>query len=380
MRINTSQLLLILRNTTITTLVCLSSTLVHAMEEDYSKSKTPSILPQFEETAPQGFSPPSTSVPLALPKDEKIIELERELALARLQRQIAEERRKALAEEELLAAESSARSTGAQQSSPPPVDPFVSLLTAFGGGHSQAQVTHNINTELSRLGESFSNLLNKGKFKHNKRLEKETKKKQQKAASTSSPSIVRPSPSIEPNSSHPIRTSSLSQLEEDALPQQEDVPLSFNPSFQTTSPGAIPKGYQFVADPAQENRKWGPRSTLQDKKGKVKLEGDGYVFYYKLTKEEIAKFAGQELIFSAKIKSNIPGAYIQYWDYPNPVKTLSAPNKEKDKWETLKLKFKVDPNQQQYFLYPAILPAIEGSEVPKVEVKDVRLRHNIIPK
>jgi hypothetical protein len=377
MKVYTPKMLTILRHSTIITLFCLSSSLVHAMEEDYSKvpSVKPKSLPQFEKPLLESIDVLPSSIPSAQPKDIEV-ELKRELELARLRRQVAEEKRRALAEEELLAAELLDRNPGAQQSSLPPVDPFVSLLTAFGGGRSQQHVEHNVHTELSRFGESFGNFLTKGKFKHNKRLEKDERKRQQRAASSSSPSRVVSSPSLEPSSSHPKRVSSLSSIEEEVLPHQKDVPLPFNPSFKTTSPGAVPQGYLFVEDPAQKGRTWGPSGIIQEEEGQVKLTGDGYVFYYKLTKDDIIKFAGQELIFSADVKSNTPGAYLQYWDFPNPDKTQSAPYGGGGDWETLKFKFKVDPSKQQYFLYPAILPSVKGSTPPVVEIKNVRLRHN----
>ncbi|MBY0501121.1 MAG: hypothetical protein K2P93_03870 [Alphaproteobacteria bacterium] len=345
MNSHNAQLLTILRSTMMITLFCLSSTSLHAMEEDDIESNLPLILPRTEQS-----------------EDEEAVKLKKSIEIAQLQQQLFEEQRRVLAAQKELEDYKAKNLTHPSSQTSTKED----LGSALSGGRSREQVKHNIDTEFSRLGESFSNLLNKGKFKHDKRLKKQEKKKQKRVVS---------SPSLEPNS-HPKRTSSLSQREEEALPHQQDVLLSFNTSFKTTSSEVIPQGYQFVVDPSQIRRNWGTVSILHDEGGQVKLTGDGYVFYYKLTKEEIVKFHDQELIFSADIKSNTPGAYMQYWDYPNPDKTQSSPNKGKGEWETLKLKFKVDASRQQFLLYPAILPAVEGTEAPEVEVKNVRLRHN----
>ncbi|MFX4404697.1 hypothetical protein ABTA52_20275, partial [Acinetobacter baumannii] len=58
--------------------------------------------------------------------------------------------------------------------------------------------------------------------------------------------------------------------------------------------------------------------------GHVALTGDGSVFYYQLSKGELAQLAGQKVSFEADIRSDTAGAYIQYWDYPNSQKTQSA--------------------------------------------------------
>ena len=153
------------------------------------------------------------------------------------------------------------------------------------------------------------------------------------------------------------------------------LPVTFNPSFKGSSPsGAVPQGYRLDLDPAQKRGTKVPLSVALRGEGHVALTGDGYVFYYQLSKGELAQLAGQKVSFEADIRSDTAGAYIQYWDYPNSQKTQSARYDGKGEWETLRLDFTINPQQTMFFLYPAIMPGVkEGSSAPVVEVRNVRL-------
>ncbi|MBY0501500.1 MAG: hypothetical protein K2P93_05810 [Alphaproteobacteria bacterium] len=158
-------------------------------------------------------------------------------------------------------------------------------------------------------------------------------------------------------------------------------PLIFNYSFITIRPSEIPQGYSFVQDPDEMAKtQWGPISVSRVQTEHAKITGDGYVFYHPLSKDEIIKLSGQRLRFTAEILSNTPGAYIQYWDFPNPDKTKSKPYSQIGSWETLTIEFVVNQRQSQYLLYPTVMPGIkapeaESTEAPIVEVRNLRLSY-----
>ncbi|MBY0501955.1 MAG: hypothetical protein K2P93_08165 [Alphaproteobacteria bacterium] len=164
---------------------------------------------------------------------------------------------------------------------------------------------------------------------------------------------------------------------EDHLIIAEKLPFKFNPSFQWISKQrAVPEGYQFVQDPQQKAKtKWGPLNILSKRKGCASVTGDGYVFYYQLASTEMKSLDKQSFVFEVDVKSSTPGAYIQYWGFPQHQKLMSHPHTGSGKWQTLSIEFTVDGNDKQFFLYPAIMPGVgEGSEAPIVKIKNVHLR------
>ena len=181
------------------------------------------------------------------------------------------------------------------------------------------------------------------------------------------PSLSEPVLTAGPSSSSGPLASSQVSIEDSSIP--------FNSSFKGASPsGAVPQGYTFVADPAQKAKKYGPTSVTQIEAGHVAVKGDGYVFYQQLTASAMKALDGQSFEFMVDVKSDTPGAYIQYWSYPDHEKLMSTSHKGLGGWETLRINFTVDGNNSQFFLYPVIMPAVsEGLTAPVVEVKNLRL-------
>ncbi|MBY0500990.1 MAG: hypothetical protein K2P93_03200 [Alphaproteobacteria bacterium] len=159
---------------------------------------------------------------------------------------------------------------------------------------------------------------------------------------------------------------------------EQSRPVTFNPSFKGASlSGAVPQGYKVEIDPSQTRGSTEKLSVISKGEGHVALRGDGYVFHYKLEKSELSQLEGQKVRFEVDVLSNVPGAYIQYWDYPNPHKTQSAPYDGSGEWRTLKLDFTVNSQRALFYLYPVVMPGVkEGSPAPVVEVKNVRLHQN----
>jgi hypothetical protein len=182
-------------------------------------------------------------------------------------------------------------------------------------------------------------------------------------------------PGVEPGSESPvveIRRANIREI------KKEDLPLTFNSTFLASPAKTIPQGYRLDPDPAQTRGTKGALSVAPRGEGHVALTGDGYVFYYKLLKTEVDLFTGQKVSFEVDMRSDTPGAYIQYWDYPNPHKTQSAPYDGSGEWRTLKLDFTINSQQTMFFLYPAIMPGVkEGSPPPVVEVKNVRFQRKL---
>ncbi|MBY0500821.1 MAG: hypothetical protein K2P93_02320 [Alphaproteobacteria bacterium] len=199
-------------------------------------------------------------------------------------------------------------------------------------------------------------------------------------------------PSVEPGRAVPeveIREVSLKEIgPEQKLPLtpslvelDQSLPLTFNSSFKgATSSGAVPQGYKLDADPAQTRGTQGPLSVISKGDGHVALTGDGYVFYYQLPQGEMARLAGQKVVFEVDLLSDTPGAYIQYWSYssPNSPKLMSTRHNGDGRWQKLSLEFTVNGSDKMFFLYPAILPGVQaGSPKPVVEIKNVRLQKKL---
>ncbi|MBY0500493.1 MAG: hypothetical protein K2P93_00635 [Alphaproteobacteria bacterium] len=182
-------------------------------------------------------------------------------------------------------------------------------------------------------------------------------------------------PGVEPGSESPvveIRRANIREI------KKEDLPLTFNSTFLASSATTIPQGYTLTNDPAQKRGTKVPLSVVPKGEGHIALTGDGYVFYYQLLKDDVGLFADQKVSFEVDMRSDTPGAYIQYWDYPNPYKTQSTPYDGSGEWRTLKLDFIINSRQTMFFLYPAIMPGVkEGSPPPVVEVKDVRFQRKL---
>ncbi len=150
---------------------------------------------------------------------------------------------------------------------------------------------------------------------------------------------------------------------------------SFNPYFETDLGNPLPRGYKCELDPSQIHRKWGFRGIDQgEEPGEIVLTGDGFVYYYDLTKEEMAPFHGKSFSFEVEVWSNVKGAYCQFWDYPNLFKTISDTHSGNSSWEKLALNFAVDSSQNRFLFYPIIVPSAKGEEMPIVRVKGVNLR------
>ena len=167
------------------------------------------------------------------------------------------------------------------------------------------------------------------------------------------------------------------QSHEDYLIRPENLPFKFNVSFQGKSKqSGVPEGHEFVQDPQQKAKtKWGPLSILSTRKGRVAITGDGYVFYYQLASTEMKPLDQKSFVFEVDVRSPTPGTYIQYWGFPHSQKIMSRPYERLREWETLRIEFMADGKDSKFFLYPAIMPAMEikGSKPPKVEVRNVRL-------
>ncbi len=167
------------------------------------------------------------------------------------------------------------------------------------------------------------------------------------------------------------------QSHEDYLIRPENLPFKFNVSFQGKSKqSGVPEGHEFVQDPQQKAKtKWGPLSILSTRKGRVAITGDGYVFYYQLASTEMKPLDQKSFVFEVDVRSPTPGTYIQYWGFPHSQKIMSRPYERLREWKTLRIEFMADGKDSKFFLYPAIMPAMEikGSKPPKVEVRNVRL-------
>lgn len=175
MRTYTSNLSKILRTSAIITLFCLSSASAHpgGYEDEQESSKSPPIQeqrapsPEFE--TPELQSPLPSTVPSTQPADP-LLELQKELQIAQLQRQIAEEE--------------AARLTAQRYTEPPSVNPLASLLggvvKALSGKRTPEQVGHNASTETGRFFESLENAQKGRGWRHHGRLAKEEIAREQK--------------------------------------------------------------------------------------------------------------------------------------------------------------------------------------------------------
>jgi hypothetical protein len=175
MRNYTSKISKILRTSAIITLFCLSSASAYlgGDEDKGDISTSPSIQeprtpsPELEIPGVESISP--STIPSAQPVDP-LLELQRELQIAQLRRQIAEEE--------------AARLIAQQYTAPPPVDPLVSLLggllKAASGSRAQERVERNASTEVGRFFESFENAQKGLGWRHHGRLAKEEIAREQK--------------------------------------------------------------------------------------------------------------------------------------------------------------------------------------------------------
>ncbi|MBY0501309.1 MAG: hypothetical protein K2P93_04840 [Alphaproteobacteria bacterium] len=190
-------------------------------------------------------------------------------------------------------------------------------------------------------------------------------------------------PTPQPASTMHSLLPSFAHTSSSVLPQEriEDSSIPFNSSFSgASSLGAVPQGYTFVADPAQKAKKYGPTNVTQIEAGYVAVKGDGYVFYHQLPATAMKALDKKSFVFEVDVKSNTPGAYIQYWGFDpkkDNKKIMSKPHTGSGSWETLRINFTIDGNDSQFFLYPAILPAVtQSSGLPEVEVRNVKLLRN----
>ncbi|MBY0501384.1 MAG: hypothetical protein K2P93_05225 [Alphaproteobacteria bacterium] len=163
--------------------------------------------------------------------------------------------------------------------------------------------------------------------------------------------------------------------EDNFIKNQIHLLPAFNSSFNATSIKAIPRGYQLVLDPAQKRGTNVPLGVTSLGKGHLAIEGDGYVFYQQLSRPDMAALNEKTISFEVDVKSDTPGAYIQYWGYPLHQKAKSMPHSGDGQWQTLTLEFTVDKNDQAFYIYPAIMPGIApGSKTPEVEIRGVKIR------
>jgi len=94
------------------------------------------------------------------------------------------------------------------------------------------------------------------------------------------------------------------------------------------------------------------------------IQGDKYNFFRTIPKEEMTPLFGKSFTYKVNLKSNAPGAYIEYFDGINEVK--STPHTGSGLWEVLEVSFTVDPKSKFFRFYPAILRA---TSTPNPEVK-----------
>ncbi|MBY0500507.1 MAG: hypothetical protein K2P93_00705 [Alphaproteobacteria bacterium] len=181
---------------------------------------------------------------------------------------------------------------------------------------------------------------------------------------------------VDPDLSVTDTSAGNSVLDSVTIEEVTPPPFTFNNAFVGASVG-IPSGYKFVIDPVQEGRNWGVRSLVSKGDGHVAAEGDGYVFYYQIPTAEMKLLHGKRFRFEVDVLSNAPGAYAQYWGYLNASseKIKSEVHPGDGSWKRLSLDFTADENNTLHYIYPVILPAIsEGSDIPVVEVKNVRVK------
>jgi hypothetical protein len=121
--------------------------------------------------------------------------------------------------------------------------------------------------------------------------------------------------------------------------------------------------------------------TLKDKRsgahspsvtpGTDEIKGDGFNYFFTVSKEQMAPLNNATLQFQVEMKSNAP-AYIEYWDGRKEM--TSVPHSGNGQWETLTVEFTVNTDGARWFnFYPAILPAVEGIEDPSTQIRNSKL-------
>jgi hypothetical protein len=173
-----------------------------------------------------------------------------------------------------------------------------------------------------------------------------------------------------------VLTKKYLELEQEAIQILKPV-FKFNFPFGNLSGNSSSKSFSFVNDPSQaKEKRHGPKNITQTKEaGHVTIEGDGYVFYYQIPAAQMKERHGQQFKFEVEMKTTTPGAYIQYWGFKKGSEKLkSVAHRGDGEWQTLSVDFTADKEDTQYFIYPAIMPAVPSShEAPVVEIKNARV-------
>jgi ribonucleotide reductase alpha subunit len=147
--------------------------------------------------------------------------------------------------------------------------------------------------------------------------------------------------------------------------------------LQKKSKFSFPGSFKLV-DVSKGQRAFPREISLCEGEGLTQIQGDSYNYLFSATREAMEPFKGRTLTFTVDLKTQIPGAYIEYWDGGKEMK--SAPHTGSGEWEILKVEFIVNTQNARWFVfYPAILPATDIPQMPVVEIKNILLKHTTIP-
>jgi len=170
---------------------------------------------------------------------------------------------------------------------------------------------------------------------------------------------------VEPFGSQMLKKSTLVENEE----KEFSLSKALNLGFDIDEEGTLPKGWNLVGSLKKGDRK-NPIS-LNNKRARIELLGDNYSFY--TNAPALGEFDKTTFMFSANVRSTVPGVFIQYYDGKNFVNSLPYASK-KGEWETLNIEFTVDANAKFHRLYAAILGAVKGNANPSVDIDSVKLQ------
>jgi hypothetical protein len=128
-----------------------------------------------------------------------------------------------------------------------------------------------------------------------------------------------------------------------------------------------------LADTLREKRLGGHPLSVSITPEVDEIKGDGFNYYFTVSKEQMLPLNGATLRFQVNMRSNAP-AYIEYWDGLKEIR--SASHSGSDQWETLAVELTVNSDGAKWFnFYPAILSAVEGIENPSTQIRNCILHY-----
>jgi len=168
------------------------------------------------------------------------------------------------------------------------------------------------------------------------------------------------------------RSSKKKEAEEN---EEKEFSLSkaLNLGLDIDEKATLPKGWNLVDSAGNRDIKK-PLSLKKHPKW-IELLGDDYAFY--TNAPSLKDFGGNTFVFSANVRSTVPGVYIQYYDGKNFVNSLPYASK-RGEWETLNIEFTIDANAKFHRLYSAILGTVKGNANPSVDINNIKLQRKQI--